>query len=516
MTNEPLENNIPDQDPDQPLGSRNRVEQIASLFLNLFQNEQANARAVSDKMAALFTACTADELLELDEQVRWLYDWNVGEAWTKLRAQDVSKLPATERSRGLVLGLASFHGNGYVREAAVEALDNLHDGTELPFLLIRNNDWVAKVQLRAKAATEQRVREKRFGFSVLNLDLLFRLLNKRRAEHSALVTMVVAQLLQPEQRTTLLNLLTGSNRFVRRTLFRLGIEISGFDQELIQVGLKSTDPVVRLWSIRRVSVFQKQDLVELLKQVENDSFLPVRREVLQIQLAHFPERAEQYLHAALLDHRATIRELARFHFRKIGFINFSAIYRELLKEQAKVAIAGLGESGAEGDAELILPYVGSKRSSVRKAAVRAVGRLAASKYAELLTDCLSDDSPSVSREAARVLTEQVLQVGTHRLWSLFQQDQRQHVKLAVLSLVINFSIWIGLPLFIEAAANSDSRIAAFAKNYCERLYNRVFTRPSGEQQLLISQSLDKYHDSLDPIFRASVRNWLSLRGADHG
>lgn len=87
MTIEPLENNFPDQDPDQPLGSRNRVEQIASLFVNLFHNEQANARAVSDKMAALFTACTADELLELDEQVRWLYDWNVGEAWTTLRAQ---------------------------------------------------------------------------------------------------------------------------------------------------------------------------------------------------------------------------------------------------------------------------------------------------------------------------------------------------------------------------------------------------------------------------------------------
>jgi hypothetical protein len=44
------------------------------------------------------------------------------------------------------MALASFHPSGYVREEAIAHLAAVWDGTELPFLLIRVNDWVAPVR----------------------------------------------------------------------------------------------------------------------------------------------------------------------------------------------------------------------------------------------------------------------------------------------------------------------------------------------------------------------------------
>jgi HEAT repeat protein len=46
----------------------------------------------------------------------------------------------------------------YVRQAAVEALGKIESGAELPFLLMRVNDWVPNVRNLAAELLEKRVR----------------------------------------------------------------------------------------------------------------------------------------------------------------------------------------------------------------------------------------------------------------------------------------------------------------------------------------------------------------------
>ncbi len=499
------------EDADQQQAIADNARRISEHISRLFNDLPDVALFASDSIARLVAACSAEELLQLDEDVRWLYDWNAGRKWIELQPDDISKLPVTKQSRGAVLGIASFHANGHVREAAVRQLNDVDDGTELPFLLIRNNDWVAKVQQSARAAVEQRVRQGRFDFSARNLYLLFRLLDKQRAEHSELVALAVHQLVQPKHRAMLLEALGSSDRYIRRNVFRLSMATSGIDlAELIRVGTQSSDEVIRLWAIRQATtVFKEQDLDGLLAQAKHDAFLPVRREVLNVRLERFPKEADEYLRFVLIDRSPSVRELARFYLRKRGVTDLVRLYQDKLKTgEIDVAIAGIGETGERADADYLVRYFRAFTSRERQAAVRAVGQLAASEFIESLVERLSDDSPRVSQEAARWLGDHVFNIGAPRLWALFQKDDRQHVKLCVLKLMDKFSIWHKLPYLIEAAAHPEHRIAAFAIGRTERLRNRVFTHPSAVEQQQIHQALDNYHDSLPSSFRDSVQHWV--------
>jgi len=268
--------------------------------------------------------------------------------------------------------------------------------------------------------------------------------------------------------------------------------------------------VIRLWAIRKATaVFQGQELYGLLAKAQHDVFLPVRREVLHARVEQAPEKADEFLRLALFDRSPSMRELARFYLSKQGVTDFVKVYRDKLKlSETDVAIAGIGETGGRPDAGLVVPYFRSDVSRVRKAAVRAAGQLASGEFIELLVERLSDDSAKVSQEAARSLGDHVFEIGTTRLWRLFQNDDRQHVKISILTILDKCGTWHRLPFLIEAAAHQDHRISVFAVSRVERSYNRVFTHPSANEQQLIFQALDHFHESLDAKFRDSVRHWV--------
>ena len=80
------------------------------------------------------------------------------EAWDRLRPGWLTQ--AAQEPQGLVVLLAaSMHHSGYVRQAAVQLLarwslqtpvaEGLEAGAEVPFVLLRLNDWVGPVQQAA-------------------------------------------------------------------------------------------------------------------------------------------------------------------------------------------------------------------------------------------------------------------------------------------------------------------------------------------------------------------------------
>lgn len=77
--------------------------------------------------------------------------------WSRKTPENLVPADLDERARLSVYGFASFHPNGYVRERAVQLLANDFSGSELPYLLIRMNDWVEPVRKKAKDAVISRL-----------------------------------------------------------------------------------------------------------------------------------------------------------------------------------------------------------------------------------------------------------------------------------------------------------------------------------------------------------------------
>ncbi|MGH7138089.1 MAG: hypothetical protein ACREHD_20245, partial [Pirellulales bacterium] len=67
-----------------------------------------------------------DRLIHLSGVIASSGGWYISEDWDKLRPQGVSGLLVDSDSRAAVLGLLSFHGNGYVRHDVDRGLEGDH------------------------------------------------------------------------------------------------------------------------------------------------------------------------------------------------------------------------------------------------------------------------------------------------------------------------------------------------------------------------------------------------------
>ena len=136
---------------------------IPALVSFLLDEDTSIVCSAETAIATLYAALPASHLPALDEAMRsyggYLYPVKWMLRWQNIPPEQVNTLiRADPQSCVLLLGLACCHASGYVRRNAVACLDQqVRTGTELPFLLLRLNDWVAPVRLRAEAAVRQRL-----------------------------------------------------------------------------------------------------------------------------------------------------------------------------------------------------------------------------------------------------------------------------------------------------------------------------------------------------------------------
>ena len=346
-----------------------------SLFSELEDVRKEARRAIHQLLAPL----APTDLLHLSVVSDRSYGWWISAAWDQLQPADVTSLIADDSYRSTLLGLVSFHRNGYVRHEAVRLLAGIADGSELPFLLIRQNDWVNPISTEARAAVQSRLENANLPAFLRCLPLIVHLLQVRRHDQSSMVHRVVAMLLQPEQDVTLAEVLRSSNRDVRREVCRLAINLSGEHQPRVVLhGLGSPDAVMRYWCACKVrDCFSLEALDEIIPRLQQDRYMPVRRESWLLAASVHPESSQSVWQRAMLDVNASIRNLARFHLQKVLNFNAAGFYRDQLaaKGPTPAMIYGLGETGDASDLPTLRGILTSRLPGWRRAAIRGLAAL---------------------------------------------------------------------------------------------------------------------------------------------
>lgn len=118
------------------------------------------ARESARTVERLLECIKPAEYVRFDEYIRvGDIDWKWRrEAWADFSVQDVKQFAKLSEGAASFLGVVSCHSSGYLREAAVRELGNVHSGEELPFLLLRANDWVENVRELARKSVLVRIR----------------------------------------------------------------------------------------------------------------------------------------------------------------------------------------------------------------------------------------------------------------------------------------------------------------------------------------------------------------------
>lgn len=271
---------------------------IPSLLELLFDTSAPVAAAASDCIHRLLLTIHPQSFYTLDEELRSFSYWRVEEyfwtadKWRRLRPKDLPLLLRTASSRVSILGLASFHSNGHVREAAVETLESVDSGEEIPFLLLRLNDWVDNVRAAAKRAIRARMTHDRVDHFVRNIFLVARLVECGRHDHRDVIQWFAHQLIEPSRQQALRHLLESSERLVRRSCYQFVLDVDGpVSNEIVFAGLRSTDLYLRLRAAQAIRNGRLHgELDTALDPMTDDPFMTVRREALFTRVERQPEK----------------------------------------------------------------------------------------------------------------------------------------------------------------------------------------------------------------------------------
>ncbi len=484
--------------------------------------ERPVASGAATAVRQLLEAVPPPDWVHLETRARGLLSsWdNRFQRWSDLKPKDLPRLGELPDGWA-VLGMATFHPNGYVREAAVRHLAAGGSDRTLPFLLLRLNDWVGAVRDAAETAMASMLTTSDRQAWVDALPLLLRMRSWRRDNHDLFVDTVLRLLQQPGSLPALIRGMDAVDPVVRRECFRIAFSMVASDlPRYVERALADFDPQVRTVAVQQLPHLAEDPLRHLIAIACADRFPSVRREAMQIYGTRFPEEALPVLQRSLLDPHASIRELAaRCLVRLDQSFDPADFYRgallTLTGRPLRSAISSLSTVGTAADAVLLLPFCSHPLVKVREAAVRSIGRLDAGGHAEIIHAALADRSPRVSREARRILAAGRRLIVINTVWEYARrEEQPRHVRRNALALLADLPKWVSLPFLLQLACLAGPEIASTARADLSRWvfqYNCDFLKPSSQQLQAIEEAIAKGGDALEPgshhFIRTAVNTW---------
>ncbi|MBW5471298.1 hypothetical protein GPJ61_26280 [Brevibacillus formosus] len=506
------------------LGKLGSMMTLTFLLPFALEKREEVRKAALAAVHQITTRLRKQDFISLDQYLRRLTPYsnrNQSSAWHELLPEDIRNFSINDESDLHFIGICSFHRNGYVREAAIEVLLKQVTGAELPFLLIRLNDWQPKIRYLAFKACKLRFRPnyvKHFLESVFLLKHLSAYYNRER--FSDFLEEIDAMFRHPNNRDVLRSGFHSKDPVVRRFCFDLAINLLDIDpDEVIAEALIQKDALIRLQTVRHMC---KQDENERLRKwldrIRHDVFPSIRQLALQAYVDRFPEESTDALLAGLLDGHKSIREMARFYLKDKN-INFAAFYREKLVDTEEqvipIAIVGVGETGVRADDQWILPFLRHENERIQRAAVKALAMLNPEDHIEVFIRALQTNKRSASREVRQILADRVELRHADMLWKILEKDVGLHVKKNILFLFSKMNKADSISLLLRACVVQEKEIRDDAILYVEHWlygYNRRFyLRLKDEQREKISHILEAVRKFLPEDIAESVESLLAKK-----
>lgn len=216
---------------------------ISELLPLLVDKKIGFKEVLATTIHTLFRKTPLLELFWIDQRIRDI-PYYIEQNWYEIKPNEVNRLGRYAEYSLVLLGLFSFHPNGYVREAAIHVLNTKKTGEELPFLIIRLNDWVPQISQIAQDAVQNRMFPSYARHFLNCYPLLNRLENCGRKDHLTLIDEINTFLSKKECHQSIIEALSNKDRHIRRACFQLAMKIDGMQRkETTQLAIEDPDPI---------------------------------------------------------------------------------------------------------------------------------------------------------------------------------------------------------------------------------------------------------------------------------
>ena len=428
---------------------------------------------------------------------------------------------AAERTTSIgLLAIACSNPDGHVREEALCKIESCHDGSELPFLLLRLDDWVAPVQMIAIRAVQSRLVPAFAARFIECFPIIASLNLRQRARATKLVEWVRTLLLQPELAGELLKGLGSPDRHVRRHVLELCTESQHLaPRTVMEIAIQDPDFAVRLRATRLgKSRLAGEDARWLTQKLLSDPHPHLRADGLERFVGEEGAAARETLIPALLHRAEVVRYTARYHLGKLGFTQFASHYRDALASDRlavlRAALAGLAQTGDAQDVERVRSFLHHPASSVARAALLAVAQLDKEAAREAALDLLQEGRPGVSKTARVVLHLQIRDSDRAALWRAISEGQSPQARERALGLAFECSTWVALPILLRAAALEQEEVRETA-SCCIREWLRSYRHslyapkpPTADELRECREAFSEASSVIDPENEGALREIL--------
>ncbi|MEV6670689.1 hypothetical protein [Streptomyces sp. NPDC051162] len=364
--------------------------------------------------------------------------------------------PANEAS----LAVALCHPDGRVRQAALAAAASVP--ALLPLAVVRCADWVAPVREDARAlfraalsaATPRAVAEV--------TAVALRVAGRR---HGAYARDLLTEFLRSAGQELIDTLTASQDRATGRLGYRIAIGQGRFSATgLARIAATHGDVVVQdlcadAALARAATAGQYAEIVGPLLGSRHSRVRAAG--VTALNRTGGVEEAAAFL----TDRSGMVRACARWVLRQHG-VDPLPRYRAICAGPPGAvrpgAVAGLGESGAKADAELLRRLLAHPVAAIRARAVAGLRGLGAVEP-EQLSPLLTDPSAAVVREASVALVPDATRLSELLLWERLAPDRPRHVRTAAYRLLSAHRGTVELRCHLTLLDDEDPRLRAQAR-----------------------------------------------------
>jgi HEAT repeat protein len=482
-----------------------------------------------ERITSMLRSADATTLLRLDREFRQGHNPYLGDygyIWDTMPPGQLIHVPHFA-SDAAICGLFSFHRNGYVRQAAVEALAGIQNGSEIEYLLLRLEDWVEQVRSRAAAALRARVVPELAWRLLDNLPLLLRLTDRPRANSQRLISeaiRIVATLATPKQ--------------MDRGLRHSDTRVRAWWIEIVLSNATTTGREERVWVVERLLEHKDAALrtmaaraarysgdvessKDLLRQIIGDKAARVRLEgVYALEAMDRPDSA--LVRDLLLDNSVQIRREAAARVAPRCSVDLRKAYLLALESSnsrhVAIALRSLASFDNRADVAAVRRFWDDPRPRVQRAAILAVSALDAGLSPLALVEKLRSHMSGVSREASDALVTRIHRDSASLFWLVAVTTSIPHVHRNTLRLLALTGKWTSIRYIVMALRRPELQEQArdlYSAWWSQ--YNKVFTPPATAELDCLEEAINEHagdlRETLLKDFEPILREWRERIGA---
>lgn len=376
------------------LEKSNRLDTIPVLFWTLLLRSSEIKSKFVKKISSLSDKLSGKTYLSISKEFRERKSMTWAAEWKDIDINYFIEDYMTEDERIMVLGLASFHPDGYFREKAINELIRYKNPKIIPFIIIRTCDWVYEIRKEAQNMLLKKIEIDNLTHIVKNILLIdkirenidglktyygyYDVKEKRIKEDEVFLqktySTIESILNDRKNKSTVCNILSeaalSKDEYVQKyALNKIIINDLLQHKEMIELTSKVKNQITCVKSMKLIlEKLSDEEVIEFKDNLDKINGSRAKAEfITKLYECGCLKSVEDFKPYALSKY-ASVREIARFYMRKSSFNDFFKFYADIsdTMKNNKIAILGMCETCNTQDIDMVLKYFKNSTKKIKR------------------------------------------------------------------------------------------------------------------------------------------------------